>query len=129
MLKMAAQKSLPRDKSRDPRSFWIGVIAERADGKVVSSRNGAVHSTTMSNYQLLPSSHAEGRVVKKIDKGAVMYVARVLRKDGSFGMAMPCGMCRITIKSHKVSKVYFTIDNDHYGIWYVKKDYYEIVEC
>ena len=128
MLRLAAEKAMPKDKN-DPRSFWIGVVGCRSDGVLVSSRNGAVHSTTTTNYQLIPSSHAEGRIVKKLDKGSTIYVARVLRKDGSFAMAFPCGMCRITIKSHKIKKVYFTIDNFHYGVWDVSKGTHYIFDA
>lgn len=128
MLVLAAKKALPKDKN-DPRSFWIGCIAIRKDGVKISSRNGAVHSTTTVNYQLIPSSHAEGRIVKKIDKGATLYISRVLRRDGSYAMAKPCPMCSITIKSHKVKKVFFTIDNLHFGVWNVADDTYYIFDA
>lgn len=118
LLKRAAQISLP-SFDNDKRNFWLGCIGIRNDGTIVSSKNGsASFSSTVENYQLVPTSHAEGRVLRKLGKNGTLFVARVSKKDRSLTIARACGMCRVQIKAAKVKKVYYTIDNFHYGIWF-----------
>lgn len=117
LLKRAALVSLP-SFDNDQRNFWLGCIGIRDDGALVSSKNGASNfSATVENYQLLPSAHAEGRILRKLGKNGIIYVARVSRKDRSYRMARPCGMCRTQLKSSGVKKAFYTIDNHHYGVW------------
>jgi tRNA(Arg) A34 adenosine deaminase TadA len=122
LLQQAALIARPTSEN-DPRSFWLGCIGIREDGVAVSSKNGAVEfQTTIENYQLVPSSHAEGRVLRKLGKGGIMFVARVSRKDGSLAMARPCGMCQVRLRSFKVKKVFYTINDTQYGVWYPDSD-------
>ena len=122
LLRQAALIALPTSDN-DPRAFWLGCIGIREDGAMVSSKNGAVEfHHTIENYQLVPSSHAEGRVLRKLGKGGIMFVARVSRKDGSLAMARPCGMCQVRLRSFKVKKVFYTINEEQYGIWYPDSD-------
>lgn len=122
----AARIALPNDDN-DSRGFWLGCIGIREDGTQVKSKNGSVQfSNTVQYYQLVPSSHAEGRVLRKLGKNGVLYVARVAKKDGKLAMAMPCKMCAIRIASFKVNKVYYTINEYQYGIWHVDDDYHVI---
>jgi cytidine deaminase len=117
MLRMAAEIALPHDPM-DLRNFWLGCIGIRQDGAMVSSRNGAAeHSTSVKHYQLVPSAHAEGRVLRKLGWGGTIFVARVSRKDRSLAMARPCGMCQVRLKAFNVKKVYYTINPDQYGLW------------
>jgi cytidine deaminase len=122
LLRQAAQVALPTSHD-DHRHFWLGCIGIRDDGVMVSSKNGSVAFTdTVKNYQLIPSSHAEGRVLRKLGKNGTLYVARVSKKDNSLAMARPCGLCQIRIKSFGVKKVYYTINNKQYGVWYSDTD-------
>jgi len=117
MLELAAKIALPTTHN-DPRNFLLGCVGIRSDGTTVTGRNGAVeYSANDTNYQLVPSSHAEGRVLRKLGKYGTLYVARVLKRDGSLAMARPCMMCQTRIKSYKVEKVYYTIDPYHYGLF------------
>lgn len=116
-INLAAQVSLPTDKN-DPRNFLIGAVGIREDGVIVSAKNGAVLSTDVDNYQYLPSSHAEGRALRKLGKNGILFVARLRKIDRELAMARPCNMCRVRIKSFNVKKVYYSIDPFHYGIWY-----------
>ncbi len=118
ILLSAAEMAVPHF-DQDRRNFWLGAIGIRADGATVSSRNGAVsYSASVETYHLNPNSHAEGRLLRKLGKGGIVYVARVFRKDRTLAMARPCSMCRIRLKANKVHKVYYTIDEHHYGIWF-----------
>jgi tRNA(Arg) A34 adenosine deaminase TadA len=121
MLKLAGEISKPTIED-DPRNFWVGCVGVRDDGAIVSAKNGAVFSTDVDNYQLLPDSHAEGRVLRKLGKGGIIYVARISKSAGGYAMARPCGMCQIRIKSFDVKKVYYSINDTHYGIWFPEDD-------
>ena len=81
----------------------------------------------IEDYQLIPTSHAEGRVLRKMDYGGVLYIARVKRKDYTLALSAACPMCQIKIKSKGIRKVYYTINDFQYGIWYVKKDCHIII--
>ena len=93
------------------RKAFIGAVAVRADGTLVSSRNGS----TQANYPTpTPSVHSEARIVRKAGISATVYVAR-LRRDGSIGCAKPCSRCLAVMRSHRVEVVYYTIDNKNWG--------------
>ncbi len=118
----AAGLALPTN-SADLRSFWLGAIGIRKDGVTVSSRNGAVSfssSVQMSNVNV--NSHAETRLLRKLGKDGVIFVSRVLRKDRSLAMARPCPDCQFKIRAHRVKKVYYTINDNQYGIWFPQQD-------
>lgn len=121
-LKIAGKIALPTNPIEEIRNFFIGCVGIRNDGALVSAKNGAVHSTQVDNYQLLPDSHAEGRVLRKLGKGGTLYVSRIARGSGGWAMARPCKMCRVRLKSFDVKKAYYTIDNRHYGVWLPKSD-------
>ena len=92
------------------RKAFIGAVAVRADGTLVSSRNGS----TQASYPVpTPSVHAEARLTKKCGCGASVYVARI-RRDGSLGCAKPCSRCLAVMRSHRVEVVYYTIDNKNW---------------
>lgn len=130
MLEMAGVIALPNDKKTDPRHFWLGAIGIRDDGAMVSARNGAVQfCDQIKRNQLLPGSHAENRCLKKMGCKGTLYVARISKSNGDFAMSRPCMICRNHIKAKYINKVYYTIDANHYGIWHVKKDFDQIIDC
>jgi tRNA(Arg) A34 adenosine deaminase TadA len=92
------------ESKKDRRTFRIGAVAVRNDGTVVRACNGP---------SIIPcsSAHAEVRLSRKLDKGAVVFVARI-RSNGMFGMAKPCYMCECILKSKGVRTVYYT-DSDN----------------
>lgn len=113
----------------DHRAFWLGCIGIREDGTRVSSKNGNVEvHGFMKSHEFMPASHAEGRVLRKLGKNGIVYVSR-LRRDGSLAMARPCGMCQVRLRSYKVKKVYYTINDNQYGVWFVNDDYDKIFDC
>lgn len=126
MLKLAGKIAIPV-MDNDPRGFWLGCIGIRKDGVLVSARNGSIqHMFSKSlDPDLADKSceyHAEGRALRKMDKGGVLYVSRVSRKDGSLTMARPCVLCQSKIKTQKIIKVYYTVNHNQYGIWYPEHD-------
>jgi hypothetical protein len=127
LLLQAAKVAMPTDEN-DPRSFLLGCVGIRKDGVIVSAKNGAVQSSTTENYQKIPSSHAEGRCLRKLGYGGVVFVARVSKRDNNLAMARPCFFCRIKLRSKYVEKAYYTIDPNHYGVLYLKNEIDRIFE-
>lgn len=122
MLLKAAEVALPND-TNDLRDFWLGCVGIRQDGAIVHSKNGAIkYSTSVENYQLVPSSHAEGRVLRKLGKCGIVFVSRVAKRDGSLAMARPCPMCQIRLRAFQTQKVFYTINQTQYGIWFPESD-------
>lgn len=68
------------------------------------------------------SVHAEIDALKKITKGdkdakgCIMYVARIC-KGGDVGLAKPCTRCKATLQQANIKRVFYTIDNETYGVW------------
>jgi deoxycytidylate deaminase len=89
---------------------------------MVFSRNGAVYSTKVEDYQLLPEAHAECRALRKMDYGGTLYVSRISKRDKSLVMARPCPMCQIKIRAKGVKKVFYSINEFQFGVWTVRSD-------
>lgn len=118
----AAEIALPTTDN-DYRNFWLGAVGRREDGVLVTAKNGAAETShSVKQYELQPNSHAEGRLLRKLGKNGIIYVARVAKGTRKFAMAMPCGMCQIRIKSAHTRLVYFTINETQYGVWIPKTD-------
>ena len=121
-LKLAGKISLPNE-GIDNRVFWLGAVGVRKDGTMVNSRNGVVRFTPPTqDFQYIYSSHAEGRVLQKMDVGGTLYVSRVARVDYRFAMARPCPHCQRLIRAKGIKKVFYTVNSEQYGIWQVEKD-------
>lgn len=116
LLREAAKIAVPTDPN-DKRNFILGAVGIRKDGVIVSAKNGAVICSTFDEYRIISDAHAECRVIRKLGKQGVIYVSRVLKKDGTLAMARPCGACRLRIQAAQVRRVYYTIDEYHYGIY------------
>jgi len=114
----------------------IGALGIRTDGAIIKSvngsiRNGYAQSNATYSQTLAKSSiyHAEGRLLRKIDSGAVVYVSRRLRNaDNIWGMARPCERCQPNLKAYRVYKCFYTIDNQYYGIYFPQTDSDKICE-
>jgi tRNA(Arg) A34 adenosine deaminase TadA len=105
---IAAQMAKKKDNER---AFILGSVGIRADGVLVKSSNA---SAEIPNRFL----HAEYKILRKLDTGATIYVARVKLCDGSFGLSKPCHNCMKAMKSKRVYKVYYTISDNEYGVIY-----------
>lgn len=94
----------------------LAAVGLRADGAVVTATNKAVRIVTPRGVEgkKLWHSHAEARLCRKLDAGAVVFVARV-RQDG-WAMARPCARCLSLLRMRRVSAVYFTVAADEYGV-------------
>lgn len=92
---------------RSGKAYSLAAVGVRSDGATVISVNGW-------NTDVEPKHHAEGRVIRKLDVGSTIFVARI-KKDGTVGMAKPCPACQNILKSRKVHEVHFTIDEESWG--------------
>ncbi len=102
---IAAEAAISKD---DRRSFSLGACGIRGDGAVVKAANAP---TIQPDRKV----HAEYRLSQKLDVGAIVYVARVSRKDGSYEIAKPCFSCEKVLRSRGVKKIYYTISGSEYG--------------
>jgi tRNA(Arg) A34 adenosine deaminase TadA len=96
-------------KKQDKRSHKVGAVGVRSDGVIVASSNGPVREGKF------PRAHAEARLCRKLDRGAVVFVARVNSK-GDWRLARPCPSCRRVLRQHGVKKVIFTVNPLFYGV-------------
>lgn len=108
MLELAA--GVAKSCKSQNKTYRVGAVAIRArDGVIVKSFNGIT-------YQPFGDAHAESRVLKKAGLGCTLFVARVTWKDGSLAMSRPCCKCYSLLKGYQVSRCFYTIDNNSYGI-------------
>lgn len=105
MLQLAADAAL---KKTDGRAFRLGAVGMRRDNRMVSASNGPSPYPT-------PNAHAEARLLLKLTPGSSVWVARV-RRDGSLGIARPCGACERRLRAGGVVRVVYTISDNEYGV-------------
>lgn len=95
----------------DKRSFLLGAIGIRNDGVMVRSLNSPTENKNRK-------AHAECKLCRKLDYGAeAVYVVRVRMDNFEFGMARPCMDCRKILKTKRVKRVFYTINQNSYGVW------------
>lgn len=116
MLQRAAEFASRRPPG-DKRRYQIAAVGITPEGRVYHARNLAYHFSEYDQviFRPEPSAHAEFKLARALPRGSTVYVARVLR-SGDFAIAKPCPMCMIALKSRQVRKVYYSIDNDSYGV-------------
>jgi hypothetical protein len=115
MIRRAAEIALPVNDN-DARNFWIGCVGLRKDGTTVVAKNGAVHLGEVDDYIVIPQSHAEVRLLRKLGHDGTVFVARVSRKTGELVMSRPCSVCQVHLRSKRVKKAYYSINEDCYGL-------------
>lgn len=109
--RFAAQLSLKADEKYSARKACVGAIGFRTDGAIVHACSGG------DQLHISPGTHAESRLIKKLDKYAPeIYVARIRRDTMQFALARPCKTCLPFIKNRRIGKVYYTINQYEYGV-------------
>lgn len=104
LLHIAAEVSRLKD---DGRCFYLGAVALRKDGVLVSAFNGMQPEPN-------PRHHSESRLCRKLDKGATVYVSRTTA-DGEWANSKPCPDCERAMRSARVVKVYYTTSPNKYA--------------
>lgn len=97
-------------KKNDDRRFLLGAIGIRADGAIVTACNGNPKFPT-------PEHHCEYRLCRKLDRGATVFLARVLA-SGAWANSAPCRACRSRLKACQVKVVYYTLGVNEWGTLY-----------
>jgi tRNA(Arg) A34 adenosine deaminase TadA len=108
MLAMAATVARDNPEKFDNRSFCLGAVGLRSDGVIVAAKN-------ISAKNIVPTHHAEARVVRKLTPNSIVWVARVLRSTGEWTLSRPCASCQGRMRSAGVEKVVYTIGPDEWG--------------
>jgi cytidine deaminase len=96
-------------KGSDLRRYRVGAVGVRRDGTVVYAWNGSVEIPT-------PCMHAEARLVKKLDYGSVVYVARTRKDDGKMAIAKPCKDCERVMRRRGVRRCEYSINDNEFGV-------------
>lgn len=97
-LELAAQVSRLKD---DDRTYFLGAVGIRKDGVIVCAANG-------NPKEPEPEHHAEARLLRKLGKCGIVFVARTLA-DGTWAMARPCVHCRIRLYNFETQRIYYTV--------------------
>lgn len=93
---------------KDDRNYFLGAVGVRSDDVVVFAANGAPKFPE-------PKHHAEYRLSRKLTANSSVYVARTLA-DGLWANARPCDSCLVRLINIGVSKIYYTISYEEYGV-------------
>jgi cytidine deaminase len=107
-LRLAAEYAEHGDAKDARRQYRVGAIGLRNDGTTVSAYN-------IPCRRPHPEAHAEARLIRKLDFGAVVFVARIGR-DGEFKLAKPCSRCRSKMAARRVRRCYYSIGPGEYGV-------------
>ena len=102
---------LSRNQKPIQKRYSLAAVGVRSDGAVVFSVNGNPFEPEIKH-------HAEGRLVRKLDFGSVVYVARTT-KDKKAAMSKPCRGCQIVMRSIGVYKCIYTISDREFGVMYL----------
>lgn len=108
----------------DLKNFYVGAVGIRQDGVIVASQNGAFiqHPSVTMPFKTkrfrFPEAHAEAKLCKKLGKNGIIFVVRLSKnpQNKEYKMARPCETCMVRLINSKVKKIYYTFDNDHYGV-------------
>ncbi|NDB84787.1 MAG: hypothetical protein EB127_19080 [Alphaproteobacteria bacterium] len=125
MLDLAAEYAGLGNNENDTRSFYLGAVGCRTDNRIVHAKNLSVIDRSIDQsraYRKSIQAHAEYRLTRKLGFGATVYVARVARGTKEFAMARPCELCQAVLRSYRVEKVYYSINENQFGIWFPKTD-------
>lgn len=101
----------------DARHYWLGAAGLRADGALVRARNGpkVVPPRNLVRGLVDDTGHAESRLLRKLDLGSVVFVARISRETGQWALAKPCAPCKHRLLAKGVKRIYYTIGPNEYG--------------
>ena len=108
MLLMAAEVAKDNPERYDNRSFYLGAVGLRNDGVIVTAKN-------IASKDVVPTHHAEARVVRKLTPNSTVWVARVSRCTGEWTVSRPCASCQRKMRSVGVKKVIYTIAPEEWG--------------
>jgi len=98
------------DISEAKRKYRLGAVGIRSDGTVVTASNVPCRQPNDR-----ARSHAEARLVRKLNRGSEIYVVRILR-DNTLSNACPCIKCQNAMRLRGIRRVYYSISDNQYGV-------------
>jgi len=84
---------------------------------MVAAYNGTAYyagAVYKQKTKRMPSMHAEARLTRKLDFYSTVYVARTMKLG--LGLARPCPDCQRALRRKRVTRVYYTISDNEYGV-------------
>ena len=90
------------------RRYRLGAVGIRTDGAIVVASN--ISTRTPS-----PPAHAEARLTKKLNNRSIVYVVRI-NKSKHLANARPCKNCITTMRLRGISRCYYSISENEYGV-------------
>lgn len=108
MLMMAAEIALENPVRKDNRTYRLGAVGVRNDGVIVVAKNLAAPN-------VVPTHHAEARLVRKLTPNSVVWVARISRATDEWTMSKPCENCQGRMRAAGVRRVVYTIAPNEWG--------------
>lgn len=96
------------DSKNAKRRYLLGAVGIRQDGVIVGASN-------LCCTAKCPEAHAEYRTARMLTPDSVMFVIRLNRK-GHRMLAKPCDSCQSYMRNRGVRKVYYSINEDAYGV-------------
>lgn len=106
--RLAKSIALKGDTNNIYRNHRLGAVGVRTDGVVVTANN-------IPCIQQDAHSHAEARLVRKLNCGSEIYVVRILRSN-KLSNAHPCIKCQNAMRLRGIRRVYYSISDNEYGV-------------
>jgi len=106
--RLARQVASKGDTKEAKRHYRLGAVGLRSDGAIVTSSN-------IPHRVPEPNTHAERRLVKKLNWGSTVYVVRI-KRDGKLAIARPCKKCQSAMLLRGIQRVYYSINEYEYGV-------------
>ena len=108
--RLAKTTAVKGDASDARRHYRLGAVGVRTDGTIVTASN-----VPCRQPHARARSHAEARVVRKLNYGSEIFVVRILRNN-TISNAHPCAKCQKAMRLRGIRRVYYSISNDEYGV-------------
>jgi len=108
MFRIAKEVAKSGDCVEAKRNYRLGAVGIRTDGTLVCSSN-------ITTREPKKEAHAEYRVCQKLNVGSIIFVVRI-GESNNLRMARPCKDCQLMMKNSGISKVYYSISDNEYGV-------------
>lgn len=82
-----------------------------------------ISNRVYKGFRKICNTHSESRLAKNHNCKEI-FVVRTRKLAPFLLMAKPCPLCQTFLKNKKIKTVYYSIDNDSYGIFYPQTNNY-----
>lgn len=99
---------LDLNKTGVKKNWFHAAIGIRADGAIVTARNGGQNTP-------MPSAHAEARLCRKLGKDSPLVIVVRVNKQGQWMISKPCQNCEKTLRIMGVKRVLYTVSHEKWA--------------